>query len=226
MPPRNVVLRRTARAAVAALIVLLACGAAGCMRTSVRRIARYAPGADPVQRRAPAGWVYKVKYADVAGGEMKTARGSARVVERGAPLGFCTAADGTLLAVAGDEIFPLDAPAERVRFCVWYTRRKEPRQFVKEVGRVAESTAGAVGYVAGKALEAGVNAALNADGDDDDDCDDDAGPWNWGGGGHDHHSHHHGGGGGNHDASGGGNPKPKPGGGGSDKPQRIGVRNP
>jgi hypothetical protein len=194
------------------------------MRTNIRRIARYTPGADPVQRRAPAPWEYKVKYADVAGGEMKTAPGSARVVDRGEPLGFRTADDGSIIAVAGDDSFPLDAPAKRVRFCVWYGRHKEPRQFVKEVGRVADGTAQTVGYVAGKAVEAGVNAALDG-GDDGDGCDDDAGPWNWGGG-HDHHSQHNGGGH-HHAGHGGGNPKPKPtGGAASDKPQRIGVRNP
>ena len=209
----------------------LAAGLAGCMKTSVQRIARFEPArAEQVQRPAPAASTYKVKYAAVAGGEMKTVPRSKRLVGPGEPLGFRTAEDGTLLAVVGDEAFPLPVPADRVHHVVWYRRWKRPRQFVKEVGKVCEGA----GYVAGKALEAGVSAALNGDSDDDDDCDDDdAGPWNWGGnssdgGGGGHHHHHGGGGGGNHggNSHGGGKP-PKPG--GDDKPEkptRIGARNP
>src|SRR5215203_5097738 len=136
MPPRIAV--PVVRVAAA---VLLACGAAGCMRADVTRVARYQPGAAPLHKAAPEDSTYTVRYATVGQRKMRTVHGSARVVERGQPLGFRTAEDGTLLAVAGDEEFPLDAPADQVRKCIWYSRRKEPRQFVKEVGRFAQGTA-------------------------------------------------------------------------------------
>jgi hypothetical protein len=199
------------------------------VKTSVQRIARFEPGSQPVQRHARATSLYKVRYADLGSGRMKTVPGSARMIAEGEPLGFLTGEDGTLIAVAGDEAFPLDAPADQVRYCVWYRRWKRPRQFAKEVGKAAQGAAEATGYLAGKASEAGVSAALNSD-DDDDDCDDDAGPWNWGGGGsHDHHSHHHGGGDGDHGGTKPPKPHPKPpddDNGASEKPGRIGARNP
>ena len=226
-PGFSTVSRLAAHLVIASALAALACG---CMKTSVQRIARFEPGRQPVQRHARATSVYKVRYADVAGGKMKTVPGSGRLVSEGEPLGFREAEDGTVIAVAGDEEFPLQAPPGRVRYCVWYRRWKEPRQFAKEVGRLAQGTAEATGYLAGKTLEAGVNAALNSGGDDDDDCDrdDDAGPWNWGGGGHDHHSHHHGGGGGNGGGSKPSKPHPKPGDddGDSQKSARVTPRNP
>jgi len=209
---------------------LLAAGVAGCMKGGLQRVARFAPGEGgdgAVRRPAPAASSYKVKYADAAGGELKTVPGSKRGVGRGEPLGFQTADDGTLLAVAGDETFPLEVPAGRVHHVVWCRRVQRPRQFFVETGRAAQGTLEVSGYVAGKIAEAGVRTALHLDDNEDEDCDDDSGPWNWNGGSDAHHSHHHGGGGG------GGGPKPpKPGGGGGngagggDKPVRPGSRNP
>src|SRR2546425_6992053 len=103
MPLRNLV-----------VAAFLAAGADGCTKTGVQRVARFEPGAAwSVQRAAPAASSYKIRYADFAGGGMKTVPGSRRVVDRGEPLGFRTAEDGTLLAVAGDETFPLDLSADR-----------------------------------------------------------------------------------------------------------------
>jgi uncharacterized membrane protein YgcG len=212
-------------------VVFLAAGVAGCMKNGIERVARYQPGAGDqrsVVGVATASSAYKVKYADVARGELKTVRGSRRELDYGDCLGFRTADDGTLLAVAGAEVFPLDVPADRVHHVVWCRRVKKPRQFFVETGRVAQGTLEGAGYVAGKFAEAGLNAALHTDDDDDGDCDDDAGPWDWGGGGdHDHHSHHGGGsggggnhGGGSHGGGGGGH------GGGGGTGGRIGARNP
>lgn len=213
---------------------LLAAGLTGCMKTGIERVVRFQPGGggdQAVVHAAPEGSSYKVKYADASGGGLKTVPGSRRGVGRGEPLGFQTADDGTLLAVAGDETFPLGVPADRVHHVVWCRRVQRPRQFFVEAGRAAQGTLEVSGYVAEKVAEAGIRSALHLDDDKDDDCeDDDSGPWNWNGGSDDHHhSHHHGGGG-------GGGPKPpKPGGGGggggngaggADKPVRPGSRNP
>jgi hypothetical protein len=218
-------------------VVFVAAGVAGCVKNGIERVARYEPGVTGgpgVEHVAPASTVYKVKYADVARGELKTVPGSRRGLDYGDRLGFRTADDGTLLAVAGSEVFPLDVPAARVHHVVWCRQVKKPRQFFVETGRVAQGTLEGAGYVAGKFAEAGLNAALHTDDGDDEDCDDDSGPWNWGGNGHDddHSSHDQGGGGGgdhhHHGGGGAGGQKPpKPGGGGgSERPVRIGSRNP
>jgi hypothetical protein len=209
------------------------------MRAALQRVVRFQPGAgedQAVVHAAPAASSYKVKYADASGGALKSVPGSRRGVGRGEPLGFQTADDGTLLAVAGDETFPLEVPAGRVHHVVWCRRVQKPRQFFVETGRAAQGTLAVSGYVAGKVAEAGVRAALHLDDDEEDDCDGDSGPWNWNGGSDDHHHSHHlgGGGGGNGGGGSGGGSSSKPprpsggGGGGSsfEKPVRPGSRNP
>lgn len=219
MPPRGLVV----------VGIALLAGLAGCTKSATERIARFHPraaGADGIRTAAPATSLYKVKYAGVTGGGLKTVPGSRRAVEFGQPLGFRTGGDGTLLAVAGEETFPLDLPADRVHRVVWCRRVKKPRQFFVETGRVTRVTLEGAGYVALKLAEAGIEAGIEAALDDDDDeCeDDDSGARGWGGGRN--RQHHHRGGGGGGDRPRGSKPLKPAGGGESGKPVRAGSQEP
>lgn len=148
------------------LLVAFLLTAGGCTSTRVLRVAPFEPGrsAGPVHRPAPQSAAYKVKYADAAGKELKTVGGSKRIVGRGEPLGFGTSPDGKIIAVAGDEQFPLESLPPTTRFCVWTSKQTRQTQFSKEVGKAAV-TAVAVPVVG--ALLVGT-AYLDAQ---EDDCD-------------------------------------------------------
>src|SRR4051812_18467235 len=103
------------------LFAALIASAGGCTSTKLTRVARYEPGRTPAEVRlpAPVSAAYRVKYADASGDGLRTLGGTQRIVGRGDTLGFVRAADGTLVAVAGDERIPLDKLPESARYCVW-----------------------------------------------------------------------------------------------------------
>src|SRR5687767_9367817 len=100
-------------------LLLLPLLAGGCMSTKTRRLARFDTGGDaPVIRPAPESAVYKVKYAGPIGHDLHAVGGTGRIVGEGEPIGFTTAGDGTVVAVAGDEQIPLDRLPPAARYCV------------------------------------------------------------------------------------------------------------
>ena len=162
-------------------VVLLALSDGGCTSTHVIRAVRF----EPVQpgeavRRAPQSGTYKVRYADVAGGGLRTVEGTGRIVGQGDPLGFALAEDGTVVAIAGAERIPLDDLPPTSRYCVWIAKEQRQTQFSREVGK-ATLTVG-TGFLVGALAGAEVLGAMAAS--DGDDCDDASGA-----GGKRHHRH-------------------------------------
>lgn len=158
-----------------ALFALLTLAACGCTSTHVTRVARFetARAADAVYTAAPASAAYKVKYADARGKGLKSVGGSKRIVRRGDPLGFATSPDGALVAVAGNERFPLDKLPPDARYCVWTAKEKRPTQFSREVGK-ATTTVATAALIGAIGMGAAYTELLAAD-DRDDRCEDEGG---------------------------------------------------
>jgi hypothetical protein len=166
---------------LALAVVLLALSGGGCTSTHVTRAARFEPAAATQSvRRAPQSAAYKVKYADVTGGGLRTVGGTKRIVGQGDPLGFALADDGTVVAIAGAEQIPLDDLPPTARYCVWIAKEQRPTQFSREVGKATLTVGGGllVGALAGAEV-------LGAMADSDDDCDDASNA-----GRNRHHRHH------------------------------------
>ena len=162
---------RIARPAViasCAALVLSVC--TGCTSTRVKRVARFEPADGPalVQRQAPESAAYKVKFADGSGDELRTLGGSKRIVRRGDLLGFTTSAEGTVIAIAGEEQFPLNKLPPSARYCVWVSREERQTQFARELNKAA--TTAAVGTLVTVIVAGAVSMEL-WDQQLDDDCD-------------------------------------------------------
>src|SRR5688572_33450410 len=113
---------------VVSLVACVAFIGGGCTRTRVDMIAEYQPGGPPKVDRAPDVAVYKIKYAPADDEELRTLRGSKRLVGTGQPIGFERGPAGEVIAVAGPERFTALLP-EGARYCVWYAKSKEPTEF-------------------------------------------------------------------------------------------------
>ncbi len=164
------------------LLVMLALVTGGCTSSHVTRAARFEPAltTDAV-RRAPQADAYKVKYADVTGGGLRTVGGTKRIVGQGDPLGFTLSPDGKVVAVAGAEQIALDELPPTARYCVWVARDQRPTQFSREVGKAA-ATAGAGVVVAALAGVEVLGALAESDSDN---CDESSES------GRNHHRRHH-----------------------------------
>ena len=150
-------------------LALLALLSGGCTSTHVTRAARFEPAQKTeAVRRAPQAGAYKVKYADVAGGGLRTVGGTQRIVGRGDPLGFTRSPEGKVVAIAGDEQIALDKLPPTARYCVWIAKEQRQTQFSREVGKAA-ATAGA-GVVVGALAGVEILGALAESNNDD--CDD------------------------------------------------------
>ena len=172
---RHVAIGRTHLALL--LLALFVTGGSGCTRTRLTRVARFEPAlaSDAIYKSAPRSAEYKVKYAVAGGDGLKGVGGTKRIVRRGDALGFTTTPEGTVIAVAGQEQFPLDKMPASARYCVWVSREERPTQFTREVGKVAAvaATGVLVGAVGVGAIATGANAAAleNYEPDEDDeDC--------------------------------------------------------
>jgi hypothetical protein len=131
--------------------------AGGCTSTKTRRLARFDAGrAAPVLRPAPESGVYKVKYAGPAGHDLHAVGGTGRIVGEGEPIGFTTADDGTIVAVAGDDQIPLDRLPPAARYCVWSFKEKRATQFTREVGKATDTVGQAAAVAGGVALVGGL----------------------------------------------------------------------
>ena len=160
MHPRS--LRRDVVRALGLLSCLLMAG--GCMKTQRQTFAKYRPGDDPVTRTVSHSGVYKIKWTDGSSDEWRTAHFSKRLIREGDPIGFSTAPDGTVLATAGDETFPVADVPPTAKYCAWYYKHKEPTRLGRGLTTV-------VGAAATTALFVGLGAmALGGDSLDDDEC--------------------------------------------------------
>ena len=141
--------------------------ATGCVETHRYKVARYEAGSEPLAQAIPRDGWYKVKWK--VKGDYRSVDDTARYLTAGTPVGFETAADGTLVALVHNERLPIGEPRRKARYCCWYHESKEPTQFAVEL-REALAGAGEVAQVlaVGGAIT-GV-AALQLF-DSDDDCD-------------------------------------------------------
>lgn len=143
------------RLVAALLIVPLSAG--GCTSTKTRRLARFDTGGDaPVVRPAPESGVYKVKYAGPSGHDLHAVGGTGRILGEGDPIGFTTAGNGTIVAVAGGEQIPLDRLPPAARYCVWSFKEKRATQFTREVGKATDTVGQAAAVAGGVALVGGL----------------------------------------------------------------------
>ena len=138
----------------------------GCASAGPKaRLGRFEPDTTASLAVAPETGVYTLMWI---GGDERTppVDVTQRIVRAGGPLGFTRADDGTVIARAGDETFPIadEIPTDTGRL-VWHTRGPEEGA---DVGHALSSIvhgAGTVGLVAG----AVVLKAIVEGGDDDDD---------------------------------------------------------
>jgi hypothetical protein len=193
---------RRGRFAVAGwmLCVVLATGG-GCVRTQVRRVARFAPSApdEGIERRAPVSAVYRVMYAGGGRPGLHRLPGSGRIVARGEAIGFSRREDGRLVAVAGEERVPLDKLPPSARYCVWLAEVKRQTEFGKVVAKATNAAAKTATVAAGVGAGAVGSYLENEEAADEQRREDGACAGERGGGaaynpkhhGHRHHGHWH-----------------------------------
>jgi hypothetical protein len=136
----------------------------GCVKTREYKVARYEPRSQPLTQPVPRDGWYQVKWK--VRDEYKGVDDTTRYLARGTPVGFETASDGNVIAIAGDERVFVGAGNRKSRYCCWYQKTEEPTQFAREVQRALTLTAGVAALTGLTIVEAVVN-----DLDDDDDCD-------------------------------------------------------
>lgn len=145
----------------------------GCTQTQVYRLAIYAPGNEEKVQPVPESGLYKIKAVGVSKDGVMTIPGTQRFLRQGDPLGFKRTDDGSILAVAGDEMF-LVTDAQSVKRLMWYRSAEVPNVALYDFGdtvlEAAKITAGVI--LIGALLYA--EAALDHDhhndwGDDDED---------------------------------------------------------
>jgi len=149
----------------------------GCIDTSVTRLGQHkltAPAGTASTEVVHEPGVYRVKW--VASKERSgTIEGSERWLLGGDRVGFSRTQEGTLLAIAGKEQFPLDTPLPKgARRVVWYAKHEEPSDLTKATGTVLGGAGSAIvvgGVLVGVAV---LESALHTD-----DCDDDDTPSEW-----------------------------------------------
>ena len=149
--------------------LMLVVSVAGCGR-QLQTLARFVPGAPPVQRRAPAPGEYKVKVAYEPGGDLKTVGGSRRLLAEGSPLGFAADADGNVVALAGGESFPIKGPRRRTPvYFVWsYKTETSPARAVEAaLGTAATGALYLTGMMLLGLLDAMIDGALGGDDESD-----------------------------------------------------------
>lgn len=129
------IVRRKSPVVVGMLVVSLALG--GCSQTVIHRAAPYETGAKAVAEPAPATGLYKVKIA-LPSGQTRNERGSIRYIEQGQTVGFTTTEQGTVQALAGDEVVAVDAPpGSRL---VWYMRYQQPSKLAEDCRQALRTT--------------------------------------------------------------------------------------
>jgi hypothetical protein len=155
-----------------AVTLSLVASMAGCGRLQLHTVARFIPGSQPVERRAPESGAYKVKVAYETGGDLKTVGGSKRMIGEGDPLGFRTDPDGHVYALAGDEAFPVEGPRRRAPVYFVWSYKTESESSAAFNGALA-SLATAALYATGMILWGFLEAMIEGSIDDlnDDDCD-------------------------------------------------------
>ena len=136
----------------------------GCTKTVVHRLAAYRPGEAAKVQEAPVASVYKAKVYG-RDGKLHGIDGTERVLGKGQPLGFRTAQDGVVHAMAAGDSVPLALTADRK--VVWFTQYRRQTQFGKEV-RKAKDFAGEVASIVGILALAGGLLALEASTQSDD----------------------------------------------------------
>ncbi len=133
---------------------LLACAllAGGCAQTRRETLGKFRPDrGDSVLTSTPRTGTYKIKFPDASSGEMKTAPYSKRLLRRGTPVGFRAGPGGQVIAIAGDETFPVQGLPPSAEYCVWYYKYKDAPDVpdaVKDAGAVLGSGALVVGGAA------------------------------------------------------------------------------
>jgi hypothetical protein len=131
------------------LIAAICSIACGCTKTVMYKVVRLAPGKTEISKPVAVTSVYKVGYADEKK-KYHSIGGTARLLNRGTPVGFTADEEGKLYAIAAEEMIPVSAPPGKT--LVWYSREKEQTHFGKE----SEKAMAKAGVVAEGAAVAGV----------------------------------------------------------------------
>lgn len=151
---------RTSRVLAFVCIVIVI---GGCTKTVQHRVAGYYPGTAPTTQPVPKTAVYSIRFLDEKGKKTGGIPSSHRLLAAGEHAGFALDQDQRLLAVAGNNSFPIQIPEGYG--AVWSTTYTKETQFSKEMKKAVRTT----GKVAGLVAKGIVEGVLN--GDDDDDCD-------------------------------------------------------
>jgi len=141
-------------------IAVLVCG---CTKTVQHRVASYYPGVAPTTQPVPKTAVYSIRFLDENGKKTGGIPDSHRLLASGEHAGFDIDEEKGLVAIAGNNAFPIAIPAGYG--AVWSTTYHRPTQFAKEVSKAAKATGNVTGYVAEGIVEGFLDKA--------DDCDDD-----------------------------------------------------
>ena len=123
------------RLLVSIAMALLVCG---CTKTVQQRVASYYPGAAPTTQPVPKSGVYSIRFLDEKGRKTGGIADSHRLLEAGQHAGFAVDPDMGLLAVAGNNSFPIEIPPGYG--AVWSTTYTKQTQFSKEVSKAAKMT--------------------------------------------------------------------------------------
>ena len=150
---------RTSWVVAFVVITFLNCG---CTKTVQHRVAEYHPGLTPTTQPVPKTAVYSVRFLDENGKKTGGIPWSHRLLAAGEHVGFAMDEDQGLLAVAGNDSFPIQLPDRHG--AVWSTTYTKETQFSKEMKKVTRTT----GKVAGLVAKGIVEGALSGDDDDDD----------------------------------------------------------
>ena len=147
----------------ALMCLMIACLGGGCTQTSVARVGPYRVGGESLIRTAPATGVYSVQWRGDDIHRKVEVEGTRLVVVAGEPIGFETAADGRVVAVAGEKRLDLPALPASAKYCLWYHRFEQPSRSGEQALRVLQKTMLAVAV--GALVVYGVWALLQPDDD-------------------------------------------------------------
>jgi hypothetical protein len=140
---------------LAGVMMIGAIALSGCVRTREIKLVRYGAGNEPALRTITQSGVYRIKWK--IDDKFKSAAVKPRYLTAGTPVGFETAEDGTVIAIAGEQRIRVGREPPRAQYCCWYQRWKEESRFGIEVREFV------VAAVVGSAVVGGTIAALTVD---------------------------------------------------------------
>jgi hypothetical protein len=138
-------------------VLVSAVASVGCVKTREYKVARYEPGTATITQPVPRDGVYKLRWK--VRDDLRRIPEPSRYLLAGTEVGFETEADGTVVALVGDQRIDIGQPPRRVKYCMWHSTLKEETRF----GRAMRDGLMTTGYLIGTGMVFVLEAYLSGD---------------------------------------------------------------